>query len=153
MNINNKFSVGDIVKVMNTDYEHTTTGVIDYLMVDAWDVRYHVVGVGIFPACNLELAEPPTEKRICSKCGKVTEYRVDEFDSKINRVWSIDLGRAGYGSSFDGCDVRFQLCDDCLTKLIMSFPMTSQVKIWNSGSNAYGTDEEWLAGIRWGESK
>jgi hypothetical protein len=148
MNINNKFSVGDAVKVMDADYEHTTTGVIDYLMVDAWDVKYHVVGVGIFPACNLELALPPTEKHVCSKCGKVTEYRVDEFDFNANKCWGIDLGRAGYGSAFDGCEVRFDLCDDCLLDLVRSFPLTSQVKIWNSGSHEWGSDEEWLASVK-----
>jgi hypothetical protein len=93
------------------------------------------------------------ERHVCSQCGKVTEYRTDGIDPKANRCWSIDLGRAEHGSALDGSDVKFKLCDDCLTKLIMSFPVTSQVKIWNSGARQWGTDEEWLTDVSWGKSK
>lgn len=93
-----------------------------------------------------------TKKFVCDKCGKVTEYlkgtprNADEcfLQCNIEGCHTINLGRPGYGSKLDGCDVEFNLCDDCLVELIESFTLEGQANIHNSGSNTYGTNEEWI---------
>lgn len=81
----------------------------------------------------------------CDKCGKTIKYskNKNEYYSKQmkNRCWSIDLGRAGYGSRLDGSDIDFDLCDDCLIEIINSFTPEGIEKIKNSGSNTYYEDE------------
>lgn len=74
----------------------------------------------------------------CDKCGKETEYTTKDeysvdFDFAANECWEIRLGRAGYGSGLDGCDVNFDLCDDCLIEFVNTFKHKNVV--WNSGSN------------------
>lgn len=72
----------------------------------------------------------------CDKCGEEFEYEVtgDGYADKYNKdgYWSIDLGRPGYGSSFDGCDLQFDICDKCLREFIETFKYKQ--RIFNSGS-------------------
>ncbi len=75
---------------------------------------------------------------ICDKCGKVMQW----YDSDINaeeiknQCHYINLGRLGYGSDLDGCDVNFNLCDECLCQFINTF--INKNKIIYSGTNLYG---------------
>jgi hypothetical protein len=67
----------------------------------------------------------------CDKCGKEEEYeatssRRDDVVTKEG-CWSIDLGRAGYGSRLDCCDVKFDLCDDCLCEFIETFKYKNRI--------------------------
>lgn len=61
----------------------------------------------------------------CDKCGKEVEYEVlsNNYEDEIARecCWTIDLGVAGYGSVLDGCNVEFDLCDECLSSFIATF--------------------------------
>lgn len=76
----------------------------------------------------------------CDKCGKVITYSnakdengwdVDPFTKE--GCWEIRLGRAGCGSSLDGSDVNFDLCDDCLVEFINSFTSEGLERVKNSG--------------------
>lgn len=73
----------------------------------------------------------------CYKCGKETQYNQDSNDYvdiiKRQACWTIDLGRAGYGSVLDGCEVGFNLCDGCLDGFISTFLYKDRV--YNSGAN------------------
>lgn len=76
----------------------------------------------------------------CDKCSKEIEYREGKeyhlgFDFKSNECWSVNLGSAGYGSRLDGCEVVFDICDDCLTGFIDTFNHADVV--YNSGSNTW----------------
>ncbi len=92
------------------------------------------------------IKEVSKTKFICDKCSKVITYGNDDefsrnFDFKSNECWSINLGRAGYGSKLDGCYVDFDVCDDCLHDFVSSFNHANS--IFNSGSNeCYGYYEE-----------
>ena len=85
----------------------------------------------------------------CDKCAKEIEYSTrdeydDNFDFKANECWEIRLGRAGYGSSFDGSEVNFDLCDSCLYEFVNSFYKEGKERVHNSGSNAwYGDEDDW----------
>lgn len=61
----------------------------------------------------------------CDKCGKEFGYdpqSVTYHDYILQqKCWTIDLGKAGYGSSLDGCDIKFDLCDDCLYEFVSTF--------------------------------
>lgn len=72
---------------------------------------------------------------ICDRCGKEISYPTDEYNYEADGCWSIHLGRAGYGSSFDGSDVNFDICDDCLYEFVNTFKHKDRV--FNSGSNTY----------------
>ena len=86
-----------------------------------------------------------TEKFQCSKCGKAIEYFKDErCDFRANECWSINLGRAGYGSGLDGCDVSFDLCDDCLIELVHSFTIEGREAVENSGCNRSCSTDQWI---------
>jgi hypothetical protein len=83
---------------------------------------------------------------ICDKClNEITYTTKDQYDSNFefsaNECWEIKLGRAGYGSKFDGSEVDFDVCDDCLHEWVSSFK-NSEV-VFNSGSNVWYGDEEW----------
>jgi DNA-directed RNA polymerase subunit RPC12/RpoP len=86
----------------------------------------------------------------CSKCGKEIKYilnsNTDQIDLWINSnmIWNIHLGRAGYGSKLDGCDIKFGLCDECLYQLIDSFTLEGQEQVHNSGSNQYLSSKDWI---------
>lgn len=83
----------------------------------------------------------------CFKCGKTEEIEAkDDYETEhLLEGWHLlDLGRQGYGSNLDGCDVDFELCDECLIMFVKSFPIEYQEKIFNSGSNAWGSQEEWI---------
>jgi len=71
----------------------------------------------------------------CFKCGKIIKWNSDDIDSSIieNQCHIIDLGRGGYGSKLDGCDISFGLCDVCLSTFVESFKLREN--IYNSGSN------------------
>lgn len=75
----------------------------------------------------------------CDKCGKEVEIDItgNTYIDELHKdgYWSIDLGRPGYGSCFDGCDLKFDVCDDCLKEWIDSFKYKN--RIYNSGSNMY----------------
>lgn len=81
-------------------------------------------------------------KHQCYKCGKETEYNQDsEIYTdviKSQSCWTIDLGQAGYGSALDGCEVKFDLCDECLDGIINTF--LHKDRIYNSGSNLRYTE-------------
>jgi len=87
---------------------------------------------------------------LCDKCGKTIEYCLDIESDNFNTYWNseechrIDLGRPGYGSGLDGCEVNFNLCDDCLIELINSFTIEGREKVINSGSNQYLSSEDWI---------
>ncbi len=74
---------------------------------------------------------------ICYKCGKTNIWHNNDSNAfEIeNQCHSINLGRMGYGSKLDGCDVNFNLCDKCLYNLIETFKLKDE--IYNSGSNRY----------------
>ena len=71
----------------------------------------------------------------CDKCLKDIEYTDDKFDFAKNECWEIRLGRAGYGSKFDGSEINFDLCDDCLHKFVDTFSNEGKKRVHNSGSN------------------
>lgn len=86
----------------------------------------------------------------CYKCGKTEKIETNndyeyEADHAIESWHSINLGRQGYGSFMDGCDVDFELYDDCLITLVKSFPIEYQERIYNSGSNLQESSEDWLS--------
>lgn len=73
-------------------------------------------------------------KKRCIKCGKIIEYNEDwerENDGNSmmihNQCWDIDLGRAGYGSRLDNCEIKFVLCDECLAHTINSFRYKEEI--------------------------
>lgn len=71
---------------------------------------------------------------VCDKCGKIKSYKKENCFNYLDNYWHhINLGRVGYGSKLDGCDVNFMICDDCLTQFINTF--FNKDKIYNSGSN------------------
>lgn len=80
----------------------------------------------------------------CDKCGKEEDVGDDEYGWKSEGWYNINLGRPGYGSGLDGCDVEFLLCDDCLIEFINSFTVEGQEKVINSGSNTYLSSEDWI---------
>jgi hypothetical protein len=80
----------------------------------------------------------------CDKCGSEEDVTNDEYGWKSEGWYYIDLGRPGYGSGFDGCDVSFLICDNCLHDFVNSFTLEGQEKIHNSGSNQYLSTEDWL---------
>lgn len=86
------------------------------------------------------------ETRWCYKCGKYEEWdSKDELAFMHDERWHhIDLGRPGYGSSLDGCEVNFMICDDCLYAFVDSFVIEGQEKIHNSGSNADLPTDIWI---------
>lgn len=51
--------------------------------------------------------------KICNKCGK----RMDYWDHLSNISICKDLS---YGSKYDGCHLRLDLCNECLDELIDS---------------------------------
>ena len=61
-------------------------------------------------------------KYTCNKCGRsevvpysgVGKYKREQFHD-------VYLERPGYGSTFDGMDIQFDLCDECLRELLDSF--------------------------------
>jgi hypothetical protein len=91
--------------------------------------------------CNLEVSYT------CDKCGKSESWKTNDDNAwiKSDEWHDINLGRAGYGSSLDGCEVNFTICDDCLTEYIKSFTLEGQEKVFNSGSNEYMSKEDWIA--------
>jgi len=72
-------------------------------------------------------------KFICSKCGTDINLENDKYGYSLDRCHEIRLGRVGYGSIFDGCDLNFNLCDDCLYKFIQSFTEKGKNKVMQSG--------------------
>ncbi len=75
----------------------------------------------------------------CAKCGK--QDTVNRDDLMANEGWhSIDLGRMGYGSGLDGCDVNFEVCDSCFCEWVDNF--IHKDDIYNTGSNYYYNGEE-----------
>lgn len=86
----------------------------------------------------------------CDKCGKVETWRHVDVNSleKQNSCHAISLGYAEHGSYFDGCYIKFNLCDDCLRALIESFTLEGQEKVFNSGANHRMSTEDWLREAR-----
>ena len=63
-----------------------------------------------------------TAEYTCNKCGKtetITYKGLEGF--KKEQFHYVFLDRPGYGSIFDGLDIEFDLCDDCLKALLDSF--------------------------------
>lgn len=77
---------------------------------------------------------------ICSKCGKKESWKTSEdIGGSLSESWhSFYLGRMGYGSKLDGCDVNFEICDDCFVDWVDTFKLKKD--IYNSGSN-YGYED------------
>jgi len=71
----------------------------------------------------------------CDKCGIEYEYTPQKYYSDgEDGYWNIDLGRAGYGSQhFDGCDLKFDICDNCLYEFVLTFKHKD--RIFDSGRN------------------
>lgn len=86
------------------------------------------------------------ESRWCYKCGKTASWeKGDTWSFAEEQSWHhFDIGQAGYGSGFDGCEIAFVLCDQCLSEFISSFVLEGQEKVDNSGSNCYLPTEVWL---------
>lgn len=67
----------------------------------------------------------------CDKCGTIIEWdsnnELDEFIE--NECWNVDLGVAGYGSLMDGGRIDFNMCDECLKDLVMSFTLNGLLKL------------------------
>ncbi|KAF6565365.1 hypothetical protein G9G63_09405 [Paenibacillus sp. EKM202P] len=90
------------------------------------------------------------ETRWCYKCGKTETWNVkDDWAFTNQEQWhTVNLGRMGYGSSLDGCDVEFTICDDCLCGIVDTFEIEGQEKVYNSGSNTYLPTEIWIRKAR-----
>jgi hypothetical protein len=76
----------------------------------------------------------------CDKCGEEIKYTVNDNENTglyfaQNECWNINLGRAGYGSKFDGSNINFNLCDDCLYELVESFKNEGKERVHYSGVN------------------
>jgi len=81
-----------------------------------------------------------TISHYCNKCGKEESYSENDINDLIKKArWhKLDLGRMGYGSSMDGSDIEFEICDSCLKAFIMSFENPDSVTC--SGSNCYSEE-------------
>ncbi|KAF6620521.1 hypothetical protein HFE03_07670 [Paenibacillus sp. EKM102P] len=92
----------------------------------------------------------PEETRWCYKCGKTETWNEkDDWAFSYQEQWhTINLGRVGYGSSLDACDVEFTICDDCLYGFIDTFTIEGQEKIHNSGSNGDLPTDIWIREAR-----
>lgn len=79
----------------------------------------------------------PVVIHTCAKCGKQESWGINEDIYRYEQEsWHpINLGKMGYGSGLDGCDVDFELCDNCLCEIIDTFK--HKENIYNSGSNFY----------------
>lgn len=88
----------------------------------------------------------PKESFTCDKCGKKKEWskNSDNKYSHLQQCHYIELGRLGYGSGLDGCDVNFRICDECLIEFIDSFTLEGQEKVLNSGSNWRMPSGDWI---------
>jgi len=74
-----------------------------------------------------------TIKFQCDKCGEEYEYTPERYMNHRDGFWSVDLGRPGYDSKyFDGCDLKFDICDKCLYGFVKTFKYKD--RIFNSGS-------------------
>lgn len=96
----------------------------------------------------------------CDNCGEIFKYikEVPENATKKDRdLWARgnqlhileELKIPDYGSHpFDGCRVRFKICDVCLSKIVNGLSEEAQMKIenkeWNymqkNRCNIYGED-------------
>jgi len=56
----------------------------------------------------------------CTKAGSWYKYDPNAY-IKENQFHTIDLGKLGYGSRFDGCRISFDICDSCLEDFLDSF--------------------------------
>ena len=91
-------------------------------------------------------------KFTCSKCGKELEVDDDYLDNgdKYSQIWDAEefhmfsIPYVGYGSSFDGCNGEFTLCDDCLYELVNSFTAEGKEKVLNTGWNNDCDTETWI---------
>jgi len=85
-----------------------------------------------------ELECDPFEYHFCYKCGKNESWtKSNDGQGHKKESWhKIWLGRMGWGSSLDGCDVNFELCDECLCEFIKGFKHKEY--IYDSGSNSSG---------------
>lgn len=81
---------------------------------------------------------------LCDKCGKDYTYTNDPYGWESEGFHYFNLGRPGYGSGLDGCEVQFQICDDCLIGFIHSFTLEGQEKVLNSGSNCRMSSDQWI---------
>ncbi|HCW04977.1 MAG TPA: hypothetical protein DGK91_10935 [Clostridium sp.] len=66
---------------------------------------------------------------LCQKCGKVISWdkKDDDCFIKENQCHTIDLGRMGYGSKFDGSYITFDICDTCLEDILNTFRYKSDI--------------------------
>lgn len=72
-------------------------------------------------------------KHTCYKCGKeeilpsCADYSLgdcsDEVFIAINRWHAVNAGEPGYGSKLDSSILNFELCDNCLLKIIEQFKL------------------------------
>jgi hypothetical protein len=144
MQIETRFSPGDKVKVKwlmeDSSLDTKYVGIVDTIFTIQFVEGGYVYwlkesNIPISEDC-LDLAEPPIKMFVCDKCGQVITFS--------ERCHHINLGRPGYGSGLDGCDVEFNLCDDCLIAFINTFTVEGQEKVHNSGSNAYLDTDTWI---------
>ena len=90
------------------------------------------------------------ENFTCDKCGKTIEYIRDKELGKEQACWKLQPNhyKAEYGSILDGCQFILKLCDDCLANFINTLQPEAKARIYNSGSNVYGSNKTWAKYFR-----
>jgi len=61
------------------------------------------------------------EDILCNKCGKTCKIYIDREHKHYNYEGLRATVHAGFGSSLDGLNLKFDLCDNCLIGLIKDF--------------------------------
>jgi len=60
-------------------------------------------------------------KHRCKMCGKQESLNKQDvhYFTRENMWHKVDLGEMGYGSILEGEEVKFEICDTCLGKLVL----------------------------------
>lgn len=69
---------------------------------------------------------------VCDMCGNEFKYipshmGYDYEDTNILHIFSNDI--CGHGSKFDGSNISFKLCDDCLLEFVQRLKQSAQDRI------------------------
>ena len=75
--------------------------------------------------CDNEWKE--LEDIICNKCGKSVKIFIDREHKHYNYEGLRAHIHSGFGSKNDGMDIYFDLCDDCLIKLMETFVVPPRI--------------------------
>ena len=65
------------------------------------------------------IVTPWASSIFCNKCGKEV-YNTEEWNPEFDNFQSFDIV-FGFGSEFDGDELNFDLCDNCMVEFIKSF--------------------------------